>query len=131
MGEDSEARTRVAAAKAISRVQPDSAPKAADIIVVSLWDKDPAFRMSAGEGLEIMQEAAMPHTAALVAALEDDVPSVRLAVTNALTAAGRSAVKPNGAAVANVAKTDPDPYVRRAAVAALRKFMLTRRFGID
>merc|ERR1712217_288644 len=97
----------------------------------TLGDKDEAYRIAAGQGLEALEEATLHHAAILVQTLKDEVPDVRLAAVLALTAAGRAAVKPNGAAVAEVAKKDPDPYVRRAAVASLRKFMLSRRYEID
>merc|ERR1712217_172238 len=129
--EDSQAKTRVAAAKAISRVQPDKKPEASNILVKSLTVELAEYRAAAAEALEALEEAAVPHTAALVAALNDEDANTRVCVLQALQAAGRPSVKPNGAAVAELAKNDSNPYVRRAALAALRKFMLSRRYHLD
>lgn len=118
---DADPHCRVAAAKALLKVDPELQDKAASVLVTSLDAEEPFFRISSVEGLGLMGSSALPYVPKLCEALRDDHGPLRLAATNSLRALGKQAVEQAAEQLAQMETSDPDKDVRLAAFAALSK----------
>eukprot|EP00930_Biecheleria_cincta_P082746 TRINITY_DN72407_c0_g1_i1.p1 TRINITY_DN72407_c0_g1~~TRINITY_DN72407_c0_g1_i1.p1 ORF type:complete len:474 (+),score=104.19 TRINITY_DN72407_c0_g1_i1:54-1424(+) len=118
---DTDPHCRVAAAKALLKVDPELEEQAASVLVTSLDADEPFFRMSSIEGLGLMGPSALPYVPKLREALGDDHGPVRLAATNSLRGLGREAVEQAAEQLAQLETSDPEKDVRLAASAALSK----------
>jgi len=127
---DVDAAVRTEAAKALAVVNPDGGPSAAAVIAPGLKDKDPLYRLAAAEGLRELGSSALQHVFALEELMKDGRAEIRVAAVRALLSVGRGAVKGAQADLAELAKSDPDAMVRRAALTALDKCELSRRWRL-
>jgi HEAT repeat protein len=130
--EDADAESRVAATKALVKVDPRSLRESGCTgpIAAFLKHDNVAYRKSAAECLGAIGSDAKQEAVLMDEALCDEDASVRLAVARALFNMGKFAVKTCGVNLGKAAKTDKDSDVRKSAAFALYEFNLGVRFGL-
>lgn len=127
---DSEGFVSTAATKAVRAVNAGSLGKLVGVLVKRLQHEKETVRACAAEALSVLGDLALPQAGALRAVLTDEDFQVKLNSLNALQDLGAPAVRPGGAVIADMAKSDPDPEIRRLALKILRSCSLAVRFGL-
>mmetsp|Transcript_167922 Transcript_167922/g.322421 ORF Transcript_167922/g.322421 Transcript_167922/m.322421 type:complete len:460 (-) Transcript_167922:15-1394(-) len=129
---DADGFVSLAATRAVKNVC--GRPSLKKIVVMltrRLQHKKETVRACAAEALSVVGDVALPQAGALRDVLTDEDFHVKLNALRALADMGAPAVRPGGAAIAELAKSDPDPEIRRTALKILLSCNLAQRFGLS
>lgn len=129
--EDKDPQVRVESMKLLVKIDPEQTASAVQVISRSLKHKKSRFRARAADALSEAGLTALPVAAQIAELLDDPNWRVRTSAANSLQCIGKAAVLPSAKKLAGMAKSDEDVDVRRVSKAALSKFGLAEKFGLE